>query len=114
MLDVSCAVLPDLGERAENEAANRHALAHFQGSGPSKGGLSNMLEQSPLVMKAFVLEKRMGALKSETTGVLSPRPGVTGSPGRGACDQLGHFILHRQVCVVISPRSGQDTQSTAI
>ena len=61
MLDVSCAVLPDLGERAENEAANRHALAHFQGSGPSKGGLSNMLEQSPLVMKAFVLGKRMSA-----------------------------------------------------
>lgn len=39
-------------------------------------------------------------------GMLSSRPGVNGSPGRGTCDEVGQFkgcILYKQVSVVSKP-----------
>lgn len=66
MSDVSCAVLPDLGEGAENGAANEHC-GPCQGSGSSEGG-AELLEQSPLAMKPFVLGKRMSPCEIRNNG----------------------------------------------
>lgn len=60
MSDVSCMTLPDLGEGAENWAAESTAR-------PAAGlrllwRRFKPLEQSPLVMKSFVLGNRMSPL----------------------------------------------------
>lgn len=78
MSDVSCGILPDLGERAENEAASKHrGRVRVQ---PLRRRFE-LLEQSPLVMKPFVLGNRMspceirnnGHVEFQTWGEWKPR-----------------------------------------
>lgn len=66
MSDVTCVILPDLGEGAADGAAEEHGTP-VSGFRPLSRRFE-LLEQSPLVMKPFVLGKRMSPCETRNNG----------------------------------------------